>query len=93
MALEIKPALNITLKLEVAQYPLKERPQVQEVAEVLEEMLQAAERGLTRLPPRPNRAPGQIYNEAKKKKNDDIMKEKEMKHQKEEKRLKRYNEL
>lgn len=62
---EIKPTLNVALKLEVAQYPLKERPQVQEVAEVLEEILQAAEKGLDYLPPRANRAPGQIFNEAK----------------------------
>lgn len=55
---EIKPVLNLTLKLEVAQYPLKDRPEAQEVAEVLEEILQAAEKGLTYLPPRMNRAPG-----------------------------------
>lgn len=36
---EVKPTLSVELKLEVAQYPLKERPHVQEVAEVLEEML------------------------------------------------------
>jgi len=37
--MEIKPKLNLDLKLEVASYPLKERPHVQETAEVLEEML------------------------------------------------------
>jgi hypothetical protein len=35
------------------------------VAEVFEEMLQAAEKGLDALPPRLNRAPGQVQNEAK----------------------------
>lgn len=51
---EIKPTLNVALKLEVAQYPLKERPYVQEVAEVFEEILQAAEKGLEYLPARAN---------------------------------------
>ncbi len=50
--------MSIGLKLEVAQYPLKERPQVQEVAEVLEEMLVSVEKGLASLPNRLNRAPG-----------------------------------
>jgi len=36
---EIKPKLNITLKIEVAKNPLKVRPYAQEVAEVLEEVL------------------------------------------------------
>ena len=35
------------------------------MAEVFEEMLQAAEKGLDALPPRLNRAPGQVQNEAK----------------------------
>ena len=65
--MEIVPEPNITLKLEVAKYPVKERPQKQETAEILEEILQAASKGLDYLPPRANRAPGQIYNEAKKK--------------------------
>lgn len=69
--MEIKPQLNVELRLEVAKYPLKERAHAQEVAEVLEEMLQATEKGLLYLPPRPNRAPGQIYNDAKKKNDED----------------------
>jgi len=55
---EIKPKLNITLKIEVAKHPLKDRPYAQDVAEVLEEVLQAAEKGLTELPPRFKSAPG-----------------------------------
>jgi len=62
---EIKPKVNITLKIEVAKHPLKERPYVQEVAETLEEILQAAEKGLMELPPRFKSAPGQFWNEAK----------------------------
>jgi len=44
---------------------LKNRPHYQEVAEVFEEMLQAAEKGLDHLPERLNRAPGQRPNEIK----------------------------
>jgi hypothetical protein len=58
LAQEVKPELNIELKLQVAKVPLKDRPHAQEVAEVFEEILQAAEKGLTTLPPRLNRAPG-----------------------------------
>lgn len=59
------------MKLEVAKFPLKERPHAQEVAEVLEEIMQAADKGLDHLPPRLNRAPGQVWNEAKQKQVDD----------------------
>lgn len=44
---------------------LKNRPHYQEVAEVFEEIIQATEKGLFYLPPRLNRAPGQVNNEAK----------------------------
>lgn len=37
--MEIKPKINLALKLEVAKQPLKDRPYVQEVAEVFEEVL------------------------------------------------------
>ena len=56
--MEIKPELTVPLKLEVAKYPIKERPHAQETAEALEEILQAVSKGLNYLPPRPNRAPG-----------------------------------
>ena len=36
---EVRPELNITLKLEVARAPIKERAFVQDVAEVFEEVL------------------------------------------------------
>lgn len=36
---EVKPELNITLKLEVAKASIKERPFIQDVAEVFEEIL------------------------------------------------------
>ena len=44
---------------------------------MLEEMLQAVVKGLDYLPPRPNRAPGQIYNDAKKKNEEDMRREME----------------
>ena len=55
---EVKPEISVALKLEVSQIPIKDRADGQEVAEVLEEMLQAKEKGLLKLPPRQNRAPG-----------------------------------
>jgi hypothetical protein len=59
------------------------------VAEVLEELLQGAEKGLKKLPARANRAPGQVWNEAKQKKEDDQRKDSDLKFQKEDKRKKR----
>jgi len=64
-ALEVKPKINLALKLQVTKQDLKNRPHYQEVAEFFEELLQATEKGLTTLPPRLNRAPGQVENEAK----------------------------
>jgi hypothetical protein len=86
---EVRPELNITLKLEVARAPIKERPLIQDVAEVLEELLQASEKGLKKLPPRANRAPGQVWNEAKQKKDTDNRKEKEFEINREDVRKKR----
>ena len=56
--LEVKPKINLALKLQVTKQDLKNRPHFQEVAEAFEEILQAAEKGLADLPPRLNRAPG-----------------------------------
>lgn len=64
-ALEVKPKINLALKMQVTKQDLKNRPHYQEVAEVFEEMLQAVEKGLDQMPPRLNRAPGQVHNEAK----------------------------
>jgi hypothetical protein len=64
-ALEVKPKINLGLKLQVMKQDLKNRPHYQEVAEVFEEIIQASLLGLTELPPRLNRAPGQVKNEAK----------------------------
>jgi hypothetical protein len=86
---EVKPELNITLKLEVARAPLKDRPFIQDVAEVLEEILVAAEKGQKSLPPRLNRAPGQVWNDAKQKREEDLRKEKEIRVSKEDVRKKR----
>ena len=61
-ALEIKPKLSLALKLQVTKQDLANRPHYQEVAEVFEEMLQAACKGLTHLPPRVNRLPGQLQS-------------------------------
>ena len=63
--LEVKPKINLALKLQVTKQDLVNRPHYQEVAECLEEMLQAAEKGLNYLPKRLNRIPGQIENKAK----------------------------
>lgn len=86
---EVRPELSVTLKLEVARAPVKDRSHVQDVAEVLEEILTAADKGLNVLPPRLNRLPGQIWNDAKQKKEDDQRREKDIKVSKEDKRKKR----
>jgi hypothetical protein len=44
-AMEIKPKINLALKLQVTKQDLRDRPLYQEVAEVFEEMLQAVEKG------------------------------------------------
>ena len=49
---EVTPDINLNLKLEIVKYPMHVRDKVQEVAEVLEEILQATEKGLDKLPPR-----------------------------------------
>lgn len=45
------PRLPTSLKLEVAKFPTAQRAYAQEVAETLEEVLRAAENGLTEMPP------------------------------------------
>ncbi len=63
---------------------------MQKVAEVFEEILQAAEKGLkNHLPPRLNKAPGQVWNEVKQRKVDDQLKDKVIRVNKEDKRKKR----
>lgn len=64
-ALEVKPKLGLALKMQVTKQDLKARPHYQEVAEVFEEMLAAICKGKKDLPPRANRMPGQLPNEAK----------------------------
>lgn len=66
--MEVKPKINLALKFQVAKQDLKSRPHYQEVAETFEEMLAGVEKGLESLPPRQNRAPGQVENEAKREK-------------------------
>ena len=63
--LEVKPMVALAQKMQVMQQDLKNRPHWQEVAEVFEEILVATEQGLSSLPPRRNRAPGQVENEIK----------------------------
>jgi hypothetical protein len=87
--LEVKPKINLALKLQVTKQDLKTRPHYQEVAEVFEEMLQACEKGITYLPPRLNRAPGQVHNEAKELKALRIKEEEEIRDAKENKRIDR----
>jgi hypothetical protein len=49
---DVTPDLSLSVKLEVVKYPMHLRDHVQEVAETLEEILEAASKGLTKLPPR-----------------------------------------
>ena len=49
---EVTPELGAAIRLEIVKYPMHQREYVQGVAEVLEEVLLAAEKGLTQLPPR-----------------------------------------
>lgn len=49
---EVTPELSASIRLEIVKYPMHQREYVQEVGEVLEEILLAAEKGLTQLPPR-----------------------------------------
>jgi hypothetical protein len=46
----VKPVLDVLLRLEVANAPAPNRQSTLETAYVLEEMLQAVEKGLTKLP-------------------------------------------
>ena len=61
----MKPKLQLAQKLQVMKQDLKTRPHWQEVAEVFEEILAATEKGMSKLPDRLNRLPGQVPNEAK----------------------------
>lgn len=92
-ALEVKPKLSLALKLQVTKQDLKSRPHYQEVAEVFEEMLQAAEKGLDRLPPRANRAPGQRTNQAKLQREFEAAEAKKEEARRERQRLERNDEL
>lgn len=58
LAMENKPKLNLALKMQVVKQDLGNRPFYQEVAEVLEEMLLAVEKGEQKLNKRGNRIPG-----------------------------------
>jgi len=49
---DVTPELGLNLRLEVVKYPMQARDHVQEVAETLEEVLNAASQGLDKLPPR-----------------------------------------
>jgi hypothetical protein len=81
------------LKLQVTKQDLKSRAHYQEVAEFFEELLQATEKGLDYLPPRLNRAPGQVDNEAKRQRQAAIDKEREGKEVREAKRVFRQENL
>lgn len=59
---EIKPTLNVTLKLEVAKAPQSNKYHVLETAYVLEEIMQAVENGLPFLPPRQKQGKNKIIN-------------------------------
>ena len=89
MDMEVKPKINLALKLQVTKQDLKNRPHFQEVAEVFEEMLMAVDKGLNYLPPRLNRAPGQVLNEAKELKAQRKAEEEAIKKEKEDKRNQR----
>jgi len=61
LQIENKPILSLTLKTEVAKAPYNERPLFQDVAEVLQEMIEVLEEGKTALP---KRIQGNIVNKA-----------------------------
>lgn len=62
---EVKPEINLNLKLEVASFPMKERHRVQECAEVLEEILIAVNDEKETLYPRQRVGPAKILNQYK----------------------------
>ena len=63
---DITPDINLNLKLEIVKYPMHVHDYVQEVAEVLEEVLQATEKGLDKLPPRKKYGYHAFMNKAQK---------------------------
>ena len=83
--------LSTSLKIEVGRYPFADRPHVNKVAEVLEEMLQAVSEGRSSLKSR-SRIPPSL-NKAEKSKLEDESKVTLINQQREEKRKKRDREL
>lgn len=61
---DVTPQLGLNLRLEVVKYPMHQRDHVQEVAETLEEIIEAASKGLTTLPPRKKYGLRQYQNKA-----------------------------
>lgn len=81
------PRISTELKIEVAKFPPSDRPHAQEVAEVLEEILRAAEKNLPTLPPRRMYGPrGELKNQGEKQREDQMKSYQEWINKKEEKR-------
>lgn len=84
---DVTPEISLNLRLEVVKYPLKDRDYLQEVAETLEEILEAASKGITKLPPRKKYGLQSYMNKAKQMKK----KRKEEEKLKEKKKNKKYD--
>ncbi len=92
MRQEIKPRLGVQLKLGVAKTDPTTREHMQETAEVLEEILQAAEKGLMELPPRRKYA-GELSNKVKEEKKLTKEQEEEKKKEREDKMARRKEQV
>ena len=90
---ERKPKLSTCLKMEVAQAKREERPHLQEIAEVFEEILLAVEAGKMQLVPRKGYGPGQIINFVKKEREEEEEHQKYMEILKEKQRKERASKL
>jgi len=90
---EVKPKLTTNMKLLVAEAPFEERAYVNEVAEVLEEILQASENGFFRLPPRNETRVGNIINRVKLEEERQKIEEQRRKEERDEKIRKHHDQL
>lgn len=90
---ELKPQLSTALKLLVAQAPFEERAYVQEVAETLEEILQASELGYSRLPERNSTRIGKIMNRVKQEELQRKLAEQKLKEERDKKIRKHHSQL
>ena len=62
---DVTPEINLNLRLEVVKYPIHQRDHIQEVAETLEEIIDAVSKGIKKLPPRKKHGLHNYMNKAK----------------------------